>query len=65
LLILTRKIGETIDITLEDGRRIEVAFLGVKGNQSRVGITAPKTVVVDRSEITQRKSNERDGNGNV
>ena len=68
MLILTRRTGEVIDITLEDGRRIEVHTLGVKGNQVRYGIAAPKSVTVDRHEITQRKWNEQHPelvNGNV
>ena len=63
MLILTRRTGESIDITLEDGRRIEIAFCGVKGNQTRVGIAAPKTVVVDRHEVTKRKWHEVHPNG--
>jgi carbon storage regulator len=55
MLILTRRTGEVIDVTLEDGRRIALTIMGVKGNQVRVGIDAPRTVVVDRAEITKRK----------
>jgi carbon storage regulator len=47
MLILTRRIGETIVI----GDDISVAILGVKGNQVRVGIDAPKEVSVHREEI--------------
>jgi carbon storage regulator len=66
VLILTRKTGEEIDITLEDGRRITITQLGVKGNQVRYGVSAPKTVIVDRHEITERKWDEQHpGNGNV
>jgi carbon storage regulator CsrA len=69
MLILTRRTGEEIDITLEDGRRITIALLGVMGNQCRYGISAPKTVLIDRSEITARKAREvqpgEEANGNV
>jgi carbon storage regulator len=55
MLVLMRRTTETIDVTLEDGRRITFVILGTRGNQVRVGIDAPRTVVVDRAEITQRK----------
>ena len=59
MLILTRRTGEQIDITLEDGRRITITQLGVKGNQVRYGIDAPRTITVDRSEVTARKWDEQ------
>lgn len=62
MLILTRRPVETVDVTLEDGRRIEFTILGVKGNQVRVGITAASTIVVDRHEISVRKAGEANGN---
>lgn len=52
VLILTRRVGETINI---DGEEIKVTVLGVKGNQVRIGVTAPQDVTVDREEITERK----------
>jgi len=58
MLIMTRRPVETIDITLEDGRRIEVLILGVVGNQVRVGVNAAKTIIVDRHEISVRKAKE-------
>lgn len=50
MLILTRRVGETLMI----GNAVTVTVLGVKGNQVRVGITAPKDVAVHREEIFQR-----------
>ena len=50
MLILTRRTGETIAI----GDNIEVTVLGVKGNQVRIGVGAPKEVEVDRREIRDR-----------
>lgn len=50
MLILTRKTGESIIV----GDDIAVTILGVRGNQVRIGIDAPKTVTVHREEIYQR-----------
>lgn len=47
MLILTRRVGETLMI----GDEVTVTVLGVKGNQARVGINAPKSVAVHREEI--------------
>lgn len=55
MLILTRRPGETLMIDLGNGRApIAVTVLGVKGNQVRVGIVAPKDVPVHREEIYNR-----------
>jgi carbon storage regulator CsrA len=50
MLILTRKPGETVMI----GDEITVTVLGVKGNQVRIGVNAPKSVVVHREEVLER-----------
>jgi carbon storage regulator len=57
MLILTRRVGETLII----GDEVSVTVLGVKGNQVRIGVNAPKTVSVHREEIYQRIQNEKTG----
>jgi carbon storage regulator len=54
MLILTRRVGETLMI----GDSVSVTVLGVKGNQVRIGINAPKDVAVHREEIFQRIKRE-------
>lgn len=54
MLILTRRVGETVMI----GEEVSVTILGVKGNQVRVGINAPKNVAVHREEIFERIKSE-------
>ena len=58
MLILTRRVGETVMI----GADVTVTVLGVKGNQVRVGINAPKNVAVHREEIFERIKREQDPN---
>lgn len=54
MLILTRRIGE--NVMIDDN--IQVAVLSVKGNQVRLGITAPEAISVHREEIYNRIKNE-------
>ena len=55
MLILTRRVGETVMI----GDDVTVTVLGVKGNQVRIGVNAPKTVAVHREEIYERIRHEK------
>lgn len=55
MLILTRRVGETLVV----GDDVTVTVLGVKGNQVRLGVNAPKDVAVHREEIYQRIQQER------
>jgi carbon storage regulator len=59
MLILTRRVGETVMI----GDDVTITVLGVKGNQVRVGINAPKHVAVHREEIYERIKREQQGGG--
>jgi carbon storage regulator len=54
MLILTRRIGETLMI----GDEVTVSVLGVKGNQVRIGVHAPKDVAVHREEIYRKIQRE-------
>ena len=57
MLILTRRVGETLVI----GDDVTVTVLGVRGNQVRLGVNAPKEVAVHREEIYQRIQMEKGG----
>ena len=59
MLILTRRVGETVMI----GNDVTVTVLGVKGNQVRVGVNAPKEVAVHREEIYERIMREVEAAG--
>ncbi|MFA5628337.1 MAG: carbon storage regulator CsrA [Thiohalomonadaceae bacterium] len=60
MLILTRRVGETLMI----GEDVSVTVLGIKGNQVRIGVNAPKEVSVHREEIYDRIQREKQESGN-
>jgi carbon storage regulator len=59
MLILTRRVGETVMI----GNEVTFTVLGVKGNQVRIGVNAPKDVAVHREEIYERIKREEEHDG--
>ncbi len=56
MLILTRRVGESVMI----GDNVTITVLGVKGNQVRIGVNAPKDVAVHREEIYERIQKEHE-----
>ena len=56
MLILTRRIGESVRI----GDDVEVTVMAINGSQVRIGVKAPRHVVVDREEIAERKRRDRE-----
>lgn len=59
MLILTRRIGESLMI----GDNVNVTVLGIRGNQVRIGVNAPKDVAVHREEIYDKIQHEKDDEG--
>ncbi len=59
MLILTRRVGESLMI----GDEVNVTVLGIRGNQVRIGVNAPKDVAVHREEIYERIQKEQSGEG--
>jgi carbon storage regulator len=59
MLILTRRVGESLVISDD----MKVTVLGIKGNQIRIGVSAPRDVAVHREEIYNRILRERDRDG--
>lgn len=55
MLILTRRIGETLMV----GDDVTITLLGIKGNQARIGVNAPKEIAVHREEIYERIQREK------
>lgn len=61
MLILTRRVGETVMI----GDEVTITVLGVKGNQVRIGCNAPKSIAIHREEVKQRIDRERADAGTI
>ncbi len=56
MLILTRRVGESLNI----GDEVQVTVLAIKGNQVRIGVNAPKEIPVHREEIYERIKKEKE-----
>lgn len=61
MLILTRRVGETLMV----GDEVTVTVLGVKGNQVRLGVNAPKEIAVHREEIYLRIQHEKSADSEI
>ena len=57
MLLLTRRVGESILIKLPTGEQIQVAVLGIKGNQVRIGTDAPDDISIVREELLDKVEN--------
>ena len=55
MLVVTRTNGESVIVTLEDGREIKVTVVEVRGAKVRMGLEAPRTILIDREEVAIRK----------
>ena len=56
MLVLSRKVGETVIITAPDGTQIVLMMFAVRGDKCRIGIAAPTTYTIHREEIQSRIS---------
>jgi len=65
MLVVMRRAGEDVVITLGDGRQIIVCLLSIDRHRGRIGITAPRSIEVDRREIWARKHPGVQADGNV
>ena len=61
MLILTRRISESVFIIHPDGTLIDIRILGMAGNQVRIGVGAPKNLLVYRAEVMRRILDENNG----
>ncbi|PIE37598.1 MAG: carbon storage regulator [Gammaproteobacteria bacterium] len=61
MLILTRRVGESLMV----GDDIKVTFLGIKGNQVRLGVNAPRDVAVHREEVYKRIQDDQNHEGDA
>ena len=65
MLVLTRRNGEELVLSDQDGLRIEVSVLRISGNSVRLGINAPGSVSVLRAELEGEDAGRREGVGSV
>ena len=61
MLVLTRRVNAGDDSVICIGGDIEITLVEVKGDQVRLGVQAPRSVIVDRTEIWEQKRRERQG----
>ena len=58
MLLLGRKSGQQVRITLEDGRIINVIVAGLSNGQCRLGFEGDSTIIIDRLEVAERKDSQ-------